>query len=519
MGRTRKVIKNIGASAIGNLASLVFKFINRLLLVYILGKEYLGIGSLFASIFAVLDLAELGIGDAIVYALYDPLAQKDTEKIKSLIALYKKYYRIIGVFVAVAGLLLFPFIEEITGSKSGIVNLQLLYLLQLFQAVIGYFCFSYKYAIIGADQKGYITTGLDTAISAGILVCQGAVLFFTGSYTCYMVSGVILQIGKNFLLSRKAEELYPYLKDKETAPLPEEERSKIKNNVKGLAMYKISSKVLSSTDTIIISIILGVGMVGVYDNYNYLWMLAVGTGMMLFNTYTPVIGNVYATESKEKLETLFRILSFGNFWVYGLVSGILLLCGNQVIEQIFGADYVLPDIILWLIVLNLVTSGLQNTVIVYKDACGLYYAGRYRPLISALLNLFLSILFGYAIGLAGIILATIISRILTTWWFDAWLLHRRIFEKSPAGYYRRYLTYFAVSMTVNAGTCYLAECIITAEGIPGILLRAVLGMIVINIAYLLCYSHSPEFHAVMGKAKTILKKIVNKVKGKRLQKR
>ena len=144
MGRTRKVIKNIGASAIGNLASLVFKFINRLLLVYILGKEYLGIGSLFASIFAVLDLAELGIGDAIVYALYDPLAKKDTEKIKSLIALYKKYYRIIGVFVAVAGLLLFPFIEEITGSKSGIVNLQLLYLLQLFQAVIGYFCFSYR---------------------------------------------------------------------------------------------------------------------------------------------------------------------------------------------------------------------------------------------------------------------------------------------------------------------------------------------------------------------------------------
>ena len=216
--------------------------------------------------------------------------------------------------------------------------------------------------------------------------------------------------------------------------IEKEEKKKIQDNIKGMALYKISSKVLSSTDNIIISAFIGVAMVGKYENYNYFWMVATAVCTMFFNSYTPSIGNLYATESKEKVEDFFRTLNFANFWIYGFFSVLLYILMSPFIDLWFGEKFVLSKVIVILFVTNLATSGLQNAVITYKDACGLFYKGRYRPACSAALNLILSIIFVKYWGVAGVILATIISRFLTTWWFDAWMIYHYIFIKSPISY-------------------------------------------------------------------------------------
>ncbi len=87
----------------------------------------------------MLSLAELGIGGAIGYALYKPIAEKDNEKIASLMGFYGKAYRIIGCVVALLGLFMIPFLKVIIISPPNISeSIYTIYLLYLFilQALI-----------------------------------------------------------------------------------------------------------------------------------------------------------------------------------------------------------------------------------------------------------------------------------------------------------------------------------------------------------------------------------------------
>ena len=93
----------------------------------------------------------MGIGNAIIYSMYKPLAVGDEEKIKSLMSLYKKTYIAIGIFIAVAGLCLIPFLDFIIKDPPKIQeNLTLIICFWLTQPFL---IFAYKRSIIVADQK------------------------------------------------------------------------------------------------------------------------------------------------------------------------------------------------------------------------------------------------------------------------------------------------------------------------------------------------------------------------------
>lgn len=121
MGRTEKALYNILFSIASNVLILILKFFNRTILLWTLGEEYLGISGLFSSIFSILDLAELGIGTAITFSMYKPLAEKDKEKVKSLMQLYKKSYIMIGIVILGIGILLFPILPYIIKDKAELV--------------------------------------------------------------------------------------------------------------------------------------------------------------------------------------------------------------------------------------------------------------------------------------------------------------------------------------------------------------------------------------------------------------
>lgn len=117
-----------------------------------LGADYLGVDGLFANILSFLSMAELGIGSAITYSLYKPLALIDVDSMKSLMKLYKISYCIIGALIFIAGTILTPFLPYIVSNSSGLNNVTLIYFLFLFNTSVSYF-FSYKSALIIADQK------------------------------------------------------------------------------------------------------------------------------------------------------------------------------------------------------------------------------------------------------------------------------------------------------------------------------------------------------------------------------
>ena len=117
--RTKNSIKNILGGIIFRVIGIVFSFVIKTIIVWTLGRTYLGLNSLFASILSVLSLTELGIGSAMVYNMYKPVAEKDYELLSALLNTYKKLYRIIGIVILVIGLAILPFLKTfISGGAS-----------------------------------------------------------------------------------------------------------------------------------------------------------------------------------------------------------------------------------------------------------------------------------------------------------------------------------------------------------------------------------------------------------------
>ena len=74
-------------------------FIIRTIVIYYLGAEYQGLSGLFTSILQMLSLAELGFSTAVVFALYKPISEKNTDLICALVNYLNKVYKIVGIVV------------------------------------------------------------------------------------------------------------------------------------------------------------------------------------------------------------------------------------------------------------------------------------------------------------------------------------------------------------------------------------------------------------------------------------
>ena len=111
---------------------IVIPFLMRTAMIYFMGVQYLGLNSLFTSILQVLNLAELGVGSAMIYSMYKPIAEDDDTAICALMKLYRLYYRVIGMVIAIIGCILTPFVPKlISGDIPKGLNIYILYLLNL----------------------------------------------------------------------------------------------------------------------------------------------------------------------------------------------------------------------------------------------------------------------------------------------------------------------------------------------------------------------------------------------------
>ena len=152
--RTKNATRNIIFGVILKAYQIIAPFLMRTALIYLMGVQYLGLNSLFTSILQVLNLAELGVGSAMIYSMYKPIAEDNNAAICALMKLYRTYYRVIGLIIAVAGCALTPFIPKlISGDVPEKVNIYVLYLLNLGATVLSYWLYAYKNSILQAYQR------------------------------------------------------------------------------------------------------------------------------------------------------------------------------------------------------------------------------------------------------------------------------------------------------------------------------------------------------------------------------
>lgn len=496
-------MRNTAVTLLTQLVKNVLGFLSRTAFIWVLGKELLGINSLFTEILAMLSFAELGIGNAFVYSLYKPLAERDNVKLGTLMRLYAKAYKGIGLLIGVLGLCLLPFLKMLVGDVA--VDDSLLYtifLMYVFNTAVSYF-FVYKTSLIVADQKNYIVLIAQEGFHAVQVAVQVVILLLTGNYVLFMAITVVCTIGTNVFLAHKADKMYPFLLEKMVKPLSAEERDEIVANVKSLVVYKLGSTVLGGTDSIFISAIINVVTVGFYSNYKLLVDLFTSLGSQVVSSITASVGNANASEGKERKEAIFDGLLCASAWFFGLSAVGLLLLSNDFIRLWVGTDYVLDIASVTAIVGAFYVNNMHHACFVYRNTAGLFVYGKYIPVIASVLNIGLDVALGMWIGLPGIFLATIIARMLTYEIVDPLIIYRRVFGKSVLTYYWNYLKYTAIVAAAGVA-CWAVLRVIPVGSWLGFAVSCMAIGIVYCVAFGLLSFKTNGFDALRGFARRIV---------------
>lgn len=506
MGRVQSAVKNIAFGQIGNLITQLLNFVLRTVFIAHLGDTLNGVNALYTSILSVLSMAELGIGTALNYSLYKPVASKDYETIKSYMQFYKKAYRIIGVVIAVVGLLISPFLPWLVKQPEGIAlrDLTLYYYIFLFNTVSSYFV-AYKYSLVNAEQKNYIQTNILTVTKMITVSLQIIVILVTGNFYIYLLMAAGVELIQKIFVSIYLDRRYPYLKDKEVRGLSKNEVGEIASKTKALVFHKVGDVARLQTDSMIISGFINVTITGFVDNYNMVLNSIANVVNIFFNSVLSSFGNLIATESRERQYQLFKVYRFAACWVYGFtaVGFSLLLTPFIILWQ--GEGRTLAYTVVICILIDFYFKGERIVLSNFKTAAGVFEQDKYLALIQGVVNLIISIVLVQSIGLVGVYIGTIVSGLIANITKPV-IIYKVILDRPVKGYFLDFVKYIAVVAVVFALLAGIKTLVMAEITLLSFAVMFVIICIVFNGIFLLLFGRTGEFGYLWGIVKEKLKR-------------
>ena len=447
--RTKNVARNSTVALITQVLTFILQFISRTIFIKVLSTEYLGINGLFTNILTMLSFAELGIGNAILFKLYKPVAENDEEKIKSYVNFYKKAYRYIGISIITIGLIIIPFLKYIINDAPNIKeNITFIYVIFLLNSSISYF-FTYRRSVLYAYQKEYKATLVETAVTVVYTIFQMVFLILTKNYIVYILIQILATIIKNVLVSYKAGKEYPFIKDKDYKEISKSEEKSIFNNVKSLLLYKLGGSISNGTDNMIISAFVGISEVGLLSNYTTISNAINTFTNSVFNGFSASIGNLNAMENDEKKENTYYEILLLAFYIYTFIVAGITILSNPFIEMWIGKEYELSWLVSFALGFNLYVEGLRYANYTFRNTWTF-----------------------------GVLIATSIARLFTINLYDPYLLHKYKFNSSSKRYYITYFYYLVIMVLVLAVSSYVVN-FVGLSGIVGFLIN---GIIILGIS-------------------------------------
>lgn len=502
--RTKNSLRNIKYNLIVQILNLVFQFINRTLFIRVLGNEYLGINGLFSNILTLLSLADLGIGTVLTYSLYKPLEEKDETKLKKLMNYYKKIYVTIGLVIFVIGMAIIPFLPKLIKEMPNVPNLNLIYCLYLLNSVASYFCI-YKFTIISADQKNYIVSMTQQFFSIIASIVMIIILFCTKNFILYLITQIFFSIFSNLYLSKKAEKMYPFIKDCGGCQLDNTEKKEIKKNTFALFLNKIGSVVVSGTDNLVISSFVGINAVGLYSNYLLIINSINKFTGQYFNSLYASVGNLNSSEDNKKIYDIFKKIFFGNFGIYTFCSVCLYCLFNPFITIWLGKEYVFHDIIVGTIVLSFYIDGMRKSVLMFRESMGLFTNDQFKPIVESILNIVLSIVLTIRFGIVGVFLGTIISMLVSCVFVESYILFKHGFKEKYTKFLKLYFKYIVIGILVLVISLFINNVIIINNQLLEFFVKLMITVIVNILLICLFVYKTDEFKYFSNMFGTLLK--------------
>lgn len=478
-------IRNSSIGLIVHIAIMILNFISRTYFVRVLGAEYLGINGLFTNIVAMLNLVELGVGSAITYSLYKPLALGDEKKVATIMKIYKKIYYKIGVIVLGIGITLIPFLNLFINGRYN-ENIVIIFLLFLMDTILSYFL-GYKRTILEADQKLYILKLVNFAQQLISNILAILILILTKNYIFYLLMRIVIHILEDIFIIKIVENKYSYINFINTDEFSLEEKNELKRNVKALFLHKIGGYLIFSTDNLIISKFINIATVGIFSNYTLIIESINGIIKQIINNISASYGNLVVKESNDKKYDIYNKIMFLNFWISGFCTVGLLCLINPFIELWLGKEYILDIKIVSIMVINFYILSMRMSINIPRSTAGLFFNDRYVCIIEAVINIVTSIILVKKIGAIGVLIGTTITSISVQFITVPYLCYKYVFKKPLREYYISYFSYFITTLITAIITYFICSININSNNYFNFLCKIIFCIIIPNIIFLLRY--------------------------------
>ncbi len=494
--RAKNTKRNMIFGFVNKVICMLFPFIIRTIIIRIIGKEYLGLDSLFTSILQVLNLAELGFSSAVVYSMYKPIAEEDDELLCQILNYYKKVYFVIGLVIFFVGIAILPFLTKfIKGGYPQNINIYVLYILYLINTVVSYTLFAYRGSLLDAYQRFDVVSNISTLSKIMCYGIQIVLLLKTKNYYLYVVALVISTIFNNILTQHYTKKLFPNIEGR--GVLKEEIKKDILVKIKGLMISKLCDTSRNAFDSIFVSSFIGLAQTAIYNNYFMIMNAVIMLLSIISRSIIGGVGNSIAVESSEKNYSDLRKLNFGYMWIAGWCAICMMCLYQPFTELVFGKDMLFPvsTVVMFCIYFYVLKMGDIRSV--YFEAAGLWWENRFKSFVEAGVNLLLNYFLGKYFGVRGIVLATLVSLFFINFIWGSNLIFKYYFKTiCSKEYYAQHLLYASVTF-INAFFTYKVCLALAFSGIIGFFIKGIICLILPNILFLLVYCKTPIFKISM----------------------
>lgn len=401
-------IKNFNWLFVHMLVTTIFPFLIRSSMIWKWGMEYVGVSGLFASVLQVLNISELGMGNAILYSMYKPMAEHNVPRVNALLNLYRKIYRNLGIGIFFAGLAILPFLKLlIKGGYPSDINIFIVYFIQLLNTAGGYMISFYWCVILQADQKLGVSYKIGAIITSAMYIMQLVVIYNSHNYYYYAIllpiGTIILNIVKGVYVKRK----YPYIRCE--GKMESSFKADFYKRIFAMALSKIRTTIRNSIDSIVISAELGLVVLAQYQNYYQIMLIPIMLVSIVKGAAVPEFGVSIATGNRQDNYRFFELYSFVNNWISTWCTACLLCLGQNFMCLWVGKANMLPDYVIILLCIYFYIYSISDNAVMIRETTGVWWKGKEGAVIETLLNLSLNILLVRYWGVLGVLVATIVT--------------------------------------------------------------------------------------------------------------
>jgi len=424
------------------LLSLPLAFFSRKVFLDCLGAEFIGLTNMLTNIMSYLSVAELGIGLSIAYFLYKPLQEDNHEKINEVMSMLAYLYRCIGFFIGAGGFIISLFFPWWFGNLT--ISLFLVYFTFysfLASAMSGYI-FNYKNILVGANQKQYLVSAYFQSISIVQSLLQIVLAYYYRNLYLWVIVGFVFTIIGILLFNYRIRQLYPWLQinlaegRKNLKKYPD-----VLKKTRQIFARKIKDLILYRSDDVFVGSFVSVTAVAFYSNYTMITYKLIYLLNILSDGFSAGIGNLLAEGNEKNIMKVFWEMTAFRFLTIGIVIFSLILFFQPFIACWLGAEYVLDDIIVYLLILHIFIF--QQSILVYKfiESAGLF-ADVWMSWLELAVNLAVTFLLAPSYGIVGILLGKIISLFFINFFWKPYYLFSQGFHKSVWIFWRGMAAYY-----------------------------------------------------------------------------